>query len=196
MTLLLYTTNEIYCDVICHSYCFCVNLFWDCTVSIKCHYNMFQTYKHDVPYSTAVPEVEHQSQVNSLTSDTPYLALTGKLWGIYCMKKIYNVTMALHYNMSPAITSLLMHTVHRWQTEPNQHENTQNRKQQIQIIIDILLRNVVRDKTVTGSVNMSTDVEITNNGKVLFIVLILPPKRSAGKYEILQWENQGKGSEI
>ena len=42
-----------------------------------------QSNTHDIAYSTLVTEAEHAWEF-VFTTDTPYLALTGKLWGVYC----------------------------------------------------------------------------------------------------------------
>ena len=39
--------------------------------------------QHDISYYTAGTEVVYKSEFES-TKDTPYLALTGELWGVYC----------------------------------------------------------------------------------------------------------------
>ena len=38
---------------------------------------------HDVKYNTAITVAESESDIR-ITTDTPYLALTGELWGVYC----------------------------------------------------------------------------------------------------------------
>ena len=38
---------------------------------------------HDTTYSIAITVAESESDY-SITSDTPYLAPTGELWGVYC----------------------------------------------------------------------------------------------------------------
>ena len=38
--------------------------------------------QHGIAYSTLATEVEHKSELVS-TTDTPYLTLTGELWGVY-----------------------------------------------------------------------------------------------------------------
>ena len=38
---------------------------------------------HDIAYGTAMPVAERKSDFK-LTIDTPYLALTGELWGVCC----------------------------------------------------------------------------------------------------------------
>ena len=37
----------------------------------------------DIAYITAVTDAEYKSQCDP-TKDTPYLALTGELWGVFC----------------------------------------------------------------------------------------------------------------
>ena len=48
----------------------------------ECRCNSVQQ-KHDIAFSTAVIEPQHKLEFE-LTNITPYLALTGELWGIYC----------------------------------------------------------------------------------------------------------------
>ena len=46
------------------------------------------SHKNDISYGTSVTEELHESELiykkKILTIDTPYLALTGELWGVYC----------------------------------------------------------------------------------------------------------------
>ena len=44
---------------------------------------VFVLLKHDITYITAVIEWEYKSKFET-TNDTPYLALTGKLCGVFC----------------------------------------------------------------------------------------------------------------
>ena len=45
--------------------------------TVRCSYNTAYAY------GTAVTKAEHKSEV-TITKDTPYLTLTGDLWGVYC----------------------------------------------------------------------------------------------------------------
>ena len=38
---------------------------------------------YDITYDTVITVAESQSDIR-ITTDTPYLALTGELWGVYC----------------------------------------------------------------------------------------------------------------
>ena len=38
---------------------------------------------HNITYDTAIAVAESKSYIR-ITTDTPYLALTGELWGVYC----------------------------------------------------------------------------------------------------------------
>ena len=54
---------------------------------------------HDITYNTAITVAESESVIR-ITRDTPYLALTGELWDVYCASlgenwSCYNGT-ALH----------------------------------------------------------------------------------------------------
>ena len=52
-------------------------------MATKCRYNMVQ---HDFSYGTTKTEVKYASEV-IFTKDTPYLALTGELQGVFYMTK-------------------------------------------------------------------------------------------------------------
>ena len=49
---------------------------------VGCSYNAVQ-YKHDIAHITSVTEAQYKSEFK-LAKDTPYLGLTGELWGVFC----------------------------------------------------------------------------------------------------------------
>ena len=55
--------------------------FCELYMDIECRCNAVQ--HHDFSYGTTMTVAEHKSDLQ-LTKDTPYLALTGELWGVYC----------------------------------------------------------------------------------------------------------------
>ena len=64
--------------------------------------------QHDIPYIITANEAEYKSEFEP-TKDTPYLALTGKLCGVFCENfgenwLCYNGTAVLsnHYHFAPA----------------------------------------------------------------------------------------------
>ena len=50
--------------------------------TVKCCYNVVLIY-HDITYDTVITVTESESDVR-ITTGTPYLALTGELWGVSC----------------------------------------------------------------------------------------------------------------
>ena len=56
---------------------------------------------HDITYSTLVTDAQHKSKFVFIT-DTPFLALTGELWAVYCEEfgenwSRYNGTTLYHH---------------------------------------------------------------------------------------------------
>ena len=72
----------------------CYNNACGYTVGVPLHRGPVQ---HDIAYITAVTEVEYKSEFGS-TKYTPYLALTGDLWGVFCevFEKIDRLITAPH----------------------------------------------------------------------------------------------------
>ena len=98
MQILQFTPNDMYVVFFVAWLCICSQNVWDCNSWLaysQCHYNAVQ---NNTIFHTALRRLTQNITRCQITNCTPYLTLTGYLWGVFCADSVEknSVIMAPH----------------------------------------------------------------------------------------------------